>query len=141
MHKASRHIIDYCISHDIHTIIIGRNKGWKQECPFYKNQKQHFVQLSFFRFIEMLQYKAEDYGITVILTEERYTSGTSFLDNEDPIKACYRKSRRIHRGLFVSNYGIPINADINAAYQMMKKAFPEIRDRGCVFQPAVVGLQ
>ena len=32
----------------------------------------------------------------------------------------YDKTRRIERGLFKSNSGILINADINAAYQMMK---------------------
>ena len=58
------------------------------------------------RFIEMIQYKAETVGINVILTEESYTSGTSFLDNEKPVKANYNKSRRVHRGLFISNNGI-----------------------------------
>ena len=32
----------------------------------------------------------------------------------------YKKSRRIKRGLFRSNAGIFINADVNAAYQIMK---------------------
>ena len=43
------------------------------------------------RFIEMLQYKAQNVGINVVLTEESYTSGTSFLDEESPIKANYNK--------------------------------------------------
>ena len=30
------------------------------------------------------------------------------------------KTRRIHRGLFRSNTGNYINADVNAAYQIMK---------------------
>ena len=36
----------------------------------------------------------------------------------------YNKDRRIHRGLFISNQDIHINADVNAAYQIMKKVFP-----------------
>ena len=60
-------------------------------------------------------------GIEVIIVEERYTSGTSYLDNEMPIKDKYNKARRIKRGVFKSNNGIFINADVNAAYQIMKK--------------------
>ena len=65
-----------------------------------------------------------------IKTEESYTSGTSFLDNELPIKENYNKNRRVYRGLFVSNTGIKINADVNGAYQIMKKAFPNVFSDG-----------
>lgn len=74
--------------------------------------------------IEMIQYKAQEAGINVILTEESYTSGTSFLDYETPVKWNYNKARRIYRGLFVSTGGIKLNADINASYQILKKVFP-----------------
>ncbi|MDE5753575.1 MAG: IS200/IS605 family accessory protein TnpB-related protein [Oscillospiraceae bacterium] len=84
LHKASRYIIDYCLKHDIHTIVIGKNKEWKQNVNLSKRVNQHFVQIPFARFIEMIQYKAEEQGIAVILTEESYTSGTSFIDNEAP---------------------------------------------------------
>ena len=78
----------------------------------------------------MVQYKAQNVGVNFILTEESYTSGTSFLDNEEPVKANYNKTRRIHRGLFVSNKGIKINADANGAYQIMKKVFPNAYANG-----------
>ena len=71
----------------------------------------------------MLTYKAQQVGIAVIVTEESYTSGTSYIDNEVPIKDNYDKSRRKHRGLFVSNKGIAINADVNGAYQILKKMY------------------
>ena len=74
----------------------------------------------------MVQYKAQNMGITVVLTEESYTSGTSFLDNELPIKENYNKKRRVTRGLFVSNKGTKINADVNGAYQILRKIFPEV---------------
>ena len=72
----------------------------------------------------MVKYKAEDVGINVVVTEESYTSGTSFLDNELPCKEYYNKSRRIFRGLFKSNKGILINADVNGSYQIIKKVTP-----------------
>ena len=77
-------------------------------------------------FINQLRYKCENNGIRFITTEESYTSGTSFLDNEEPIKENYNRSRRIQRGLFKSNNGTLINADVNGAYQIMKKVFPNI---------------
>ncbi|WP_295633640.1 zinc ribbon domain-containing protein [uncultured Mitsuokella sp.] len=82
---------------------------------------QHFVQIPFARFIQMLQYKAESAGIQVILTEESYTSDTSFLDNECLTKEFYNKNRRVHRGLFRANDSRTINADVNGAFQIMKK--------------------
>lgn len=61
--------------------------------------------------------------------EESYTSGTSFLDEENPIKENYNKNRRIQRGLFKSNSGLLINSDVNGSFQIMKKAFPNAISR------------
>ena len=141
LHKASRYIINYCVKNNIHTIVIGKNKEWKQNSKLSKKVNQNFVQIPFARLIEMIQYKAEEKGIAVMLTEESYTSGTSFIDNEEPVKENYNKARRIYRGLFVSNKGIKINADLNGAYQILKKVVPEIRwNRGCVLHPFVVNV-
>ena len=124
MHKAGKYLIDYALVNHFNTIVIGNNKEWKQKSAMSKIVNQSFVGIPHRRFIEMVQYKAQNAGLNVILTEESYTSGTSFLDNEDPVEADYNKARRIHRGLFVSNNGIKINADVNGAYQIMKKVFP-----------------
>lgn len=140
MHKASRYLVNYCVQHSINTIIIGKNAGWKQDVKMHKPEKQTFVQLPFARFIEMIQYKAEEKGVAVILTEESYTSGTSFIDDEAPEKGYYNKARRIHRGLFQSNAGLLINADVNGAYQIMKKVVPIKWDRGCALHPVVVTM-
>lgn len=140
LHKASRKIINYCLDHDICTMVIGKNKEWKQEVNMGKKNNQNFVQIPFVRFIEMIQYKAEEQGIAVVLTEESYTSGTSFIDGESPTKDNYNKSRRIKRGLFKSNNGILINADLNGAYQILKKVFPIKWDRGCALHPVVVNI-
>ena len=68
----------------------------------------------------MITYKAKLLGIEVKIVRESYTSGTSYLDGEQPDVSCYNKSRRIRRGLFRSNTGVYINADVNAAYQIIK---------------------
>jgi putative transposase len=141
LHKASKKVLDYCVENDINTIIIGKNKLWKQDSHLGKKTNQNFVQIPFAQLIQMIQYKAENLGITTILTEESYTSGTSFIDGELPIKENYNKSRRKYRGLFFSNAGLSINADLNGAYQIIRKVFPIKWDRGCVLHPFVVNLK
>jgi putative transposase len=131
-HKASKMIIDYCVSNNIDTIVIGKNDTWKQNCNMQKKVNQIFVQIPYENFIKMIKYKGQDIGITVIENEESYTSGTSFLDNETPIKENYNKNRRKFRGLFISNKGIKINADCNGAYQIMRKVFPKAFTNGIV---------
>ena len=130
MHKASKFLVEYAIANSLNTIVIGNNKEWKQKSSMSKRINQSFVGIPHMRFIQMIQYKAQNVGLNAILTEESYTSGTSFLDNEMPIKANYNKSRRVQRGLFVSNNAIKINADVNGAYQIMKKVFPKVNSDG-----------
>lgn len=139
MHKASKEIIDYCLEHNVSQIIVGHNKLQKQE-----SKLKNFVAIPIFRLIELIKYKAEYQGIEVIETEESYTSITSYLDKEEPIKDNANKARREHRGLFVSNKGKKINADVNSAYQIMKKVIGDkvIKPigKGSVFIPRKVTM-
>lgn len=139
MHKASKEIIDYCLEHNVKQIIIGHNKLQKQE-----SKLKNFVAIPTFRLIELIKYKAEYQGIEVIETEESYTSITSYLDKEEPIKDNADRFRRIHRGLFVSGKGKRINADVNSAYQIMKKVIGDkvIKPigKGSVFIPKKVTM-
>lgn len=142
MHCASKWIINYCIEHNVGTIVVGKNNKWKQECGMGKFINQRFVQIPYEMFISKLRYKCEDFSIQFIENEESYTSGTSCLDNELPVKENYNKDRRIHRGLFVSNKGTKINADVNAAYQIMKKVFSNITNEivGEHLHPVIINL-
>ena len=124
LHNASKTVVKFCVDNNIDTVVIGKNDGWKQESNMGKRNNQNFVQIPYETFINQIKYKCENYGIKTILTEESYTSGTSFLDNELPTKQNYNKSRRITRGLFKSNKGVEINADLNGAYQIIRKVFP-----------------
>jgi len=130
IHNASKRVITYCKSLNIDTIVIGLNKTWKQDIVMNDKAVQHFVYIPYDKFISQLQYKCFDNNIKLITTNESYTSGTSFLDNETPIKANYNKSRRIKRGLFKSNKGILINSDINGSLQIIKKVFPNVFEDG-----------
>ena len=143
LHKASRYIIDFALENQINTIVIGNNKNWKQSSSLGKRTNQAFVSIPHQKLIDKICYKAQLCGIQVILTEESYTSGTSFLDSELPEKVYYNKKRRVRRGLFVSNKGFKINADVNAAFQIMKKVFPNVFTdgiEGVVLHPVRVGI-
>jgi putative transposase len=126
MHTASKRIIQYCLNNQIDTLVVGYNAGWKQEANIGKINNQKFVGIPYDMFVGQLEYKCEDVGMRLVKIEEAYTSGTSFLDGELPIKENYNKCRRIHRGLFKSNNGVLINADVNGAYQIMRKALPNL---------------
>lgn len=139
MHCISKYVVDWCVLYGIDTLIVGHNNNWKQE----NKGMQNFTYIPYELFIQMLAYKCENNGIKFIENEEAYTSGTSFLDNEDTIKENYNKERRVYRGLFVSNDGKKINADVNGAYQIMKKVIPDVFSKGIEgagLHPTIINL-
>lgn len=124
LHVSSRRIVDHLVAHGIGTLVIGKNDGWKQEVNKGKVNNQNFVTIPHARFIEMLTYKCELVCIKVITHNESHTSKCSFLDNE-PI--CHQEryaGKRIKRGLFRSATGKLINADLNGALNIIRKAIP-----------------
>jgi len=132
MHSASRWIIEDLVAHGIGTLVIGKNDGWKQEANMGKRTNQNFVAIPHARFIQMLAYKAELAGITVILTEESYTSKASFLDRDPlPIRQPDDKTKhtfsgkRIKRGLYRTADGTLINADCNGSGNIIRKVAPD----------------
>ncbi|AKB74350.1 hypothetical protein MSLAZ_1089 [Methanosarcina lacustris Z-7289] len=93
-----------------------------------RKTNQMFVQLplaKLIEIIEMIQYKAQEVNIEVILQEESHTSKCSFLDNEPVEHRAKYVGRRVKRGLFKSATGIIINADVNGALNIIRKATPK----------------
>ena len=62
---------NHCLAYDVGHIVIGVNEEWKQEVNLGKRNNQNFVMLPHGKFVEMIRYKAEDYGIWVTVREER----------------------------------------------------------------------
>lgn len=121
LHKSSKQIIDYLKQNNITKLVIGKNDNWKQNINIGKKNNQNFVNVPHAKFIEILTYKAQKEGIKVTITEESYTSKTSFLDNELPKKQNKYAGKRVKRGLFKSSNGIKVNADLNGALQILTK--------------------
>lgn len=115
-------------------------KDWKQNCNMGKVNNQNFVSIPFEKLISMIQYKCEEVGIKVIVTEESYTSKTDHYSDE---AMCHHENymgKRIKRGLFRSASGKMINADLNGAIGILRKVVGErlwqIADRGVVGTPS-----
>lgn len=133
-HEASKRIVKFALNHELNTIIVGKNKGQKRSSNMGKRNNQNFIGIPHQKIIEMIKYKANLVGIAVIQHSEAYTSQTSFLDGEAPINSNGNKARqrrglmpvkrRIKRGLFRSNNGTLINADVNGALQILRKVVP-----------------
>ena len=121
LHQTASAIVKKFILLGISKVVIGHNNGWKQNINLGKRNNQNFVQIPFGRFIEILTYKCTRVGIEAITGEESYTSKCSFLDNESVKKHEVYMGKRVKRGLFMSSDGTLINADVNGAYNIMKK--------------------
>lgn len=139
MHKASRFIVNYCIEHHISTIVIGNNKDWKQNCNMGKRNNQNFVSIPFEKLISQIQYKAEEVGVKVIVTEESYTSKTDHHAGEEMCHHDTYLGKRIKRGLFRSATGKILNADLNGAIGILRKvigeSYMQVINRGEVATP------
>lgn len=129
MHQIARYIINYCITHNIGTIVIGQNKQWKTGINLGVKNNYTFCMLSHTQLITRIQEKAKLYGIDVVIIEEAYTSKSSFLDNDyipsfDGSEHQFSGKRKT-RGCYISKDGIQINADVNGASNIIRKAIPD----------------
>jgi len=148
LHKASRYVVDYCVSNNLGTLVIGHNEGWKQDINIGKVNNQKFVNIPHSVLIEQIKYKAYELGISVIVREESYTSKASALDNDmipnhgDKVIPQF-SGRRVKRGLYKSKQGM-LNADVNGALNILRKETGDALDvlacRGCVSQPVLITL-
>lgn len=121
-HKVSRLVVAWCVDHNIGMVVVGYNENWKQKISIGKQNNQNFVQIPFGKLIQQIEYKAEEKGIELRKQEESHTSKCSFLDDE-PVEHHKRYiGKRIKRGIFRTVKGILINADVNAGYNIIKKA-------------------
>lgn len=127
--KTARYIINYCIEHDIGTLVIGYNEDFKRRVKMGRRNNQTFAQISFGDLRITFRNLCERYGMDYIEQEESYTSKSSFLDDdvlpkyipEQPYKGSF-KGKRVKRGLYRTSNGTHLNADVNGAANILRKA-------------------
>ena len=121
-------LIEILKNEKISKLVVGYNKGWKQNINIGSKNNQNFLNIPFRKILDILKYKLEDNGIEYKEQEESYTSKASYLDNDDiPIykeetKEIKFSGRRIKRGIYKSKQGNIINADLNGALNILKKS-------------------
>ena len=140
LHKSSRYIVNECLKQDIGTIIIGKNENWKQDINIGSKNNQSFVNIPHSTFIKMIEYKSKLLGISVILTNESYTSKCSFIDNEPLVKQSNYLGKRVKRGLFKSANGIKINADVNGSLNIARKVIPNVDINNLILTKGIEGI-
>lgn len=145
IHKVSRYIIDFCKDNNIGSIVIGLNKGWKQNINLGKKTNQKFVDIPFSKLIDKIAYKGKLIGINVVTIEESYTSKIDHLAFEPLKKQDIYLGKRKKRGLFQSSIGKLLNADINGAIGIGRKVFGDsyvnrIISSGFAFNPVKVNI-
>lgn len=145
IHKISRYIVNYCVDNNIGSLVVGLNKGWKQEINLGKKTNQKFVEIPFSRLIDKISYKCKLVGISFYLSEESYTSKVDHLAFEGLEKHDVYLGKRKQRGLFQSSVNKLINADINGAIGIGRKVFGDsyvnrIIDSGLAFNPIRVNI-
>ena len=124
----SNRLIDLLVKEGISTLVIGHNKNWKDKINIGKVNNQNFVNIPFNKVINIIKYKLEDHGIKCIEQEESYTSKASFLDNDNiptfnEVNEKHTFSgKRITRNLYQTKNNQIIDADLNGALNIMKKA-------------------
>lgn len=102
-------------------IIIGYNVNWKTGTSMGKKNNRAFYEIPYCRLLNKLKFKMLQVGSEIIINEESYTSKCDALSFEQVKNQKNYAGTRIKRGLFKSSTGVIINADINAAINIMRK--------------------
>lgn len=129
INKTCRYIINYCLTNDIGTLVIGYNQSFQCKANLGKRNNQIFTQLPFGKIREKLEYLCKRYNINYVMQEESYTSKASFFDddelptyNMDNPQTYEFSGKRIKRGLYQTKNNYLFNADCNGALNILRKS-------------------
>ena len=146
MNKLSSALLQYLQKHEVTQLVLSKNLSFAKTAgtiELRKKTKQNFYQIPFGKFLNLIEEKAFHYGISITNIDEAYTSKTSSLTadvnqvkqmaaNKEPVTSNELngvrgvKNQKLTRGLFRDNIlNTIIHADINAAVNHIKVAFPD----------------
>jgi IS605 OrfB family transposase len=122
IHKAAKLIMDHAIQQHVKLIVIGYNDTFKDE-RLSDTYNQWTKSIPIARLRDRLVCLANQFGIETKVINEAYTSKASYLNQDEMVKGEF-SGIRVKRGLYKSKNGILINADQNAALNMIRKGNP-----------------
>jgi putative transposase len=129
MHRATAMVVKTCLEHNISKVVVGDVTKSLDSINLGKKTNQNFVNLALGQFVDKLSYKLGSHGIILEVTNESYTSKASFLDGDKMPKTYNPKAiqkpvfsgRRVKRGLYKAADGTLLNADVNGAFNILRK--------------------
>lgn len=144
---AAKKIVNYCVNNKIGNIVVGYNDGFQSRSNLGRVNNQNFVMIPLGRLKNRIEYLCNQYGINFVQQEESYTSKASFFDNDkmpkwnpqNPEDAKF-SGKRVCRGLYITSTKTKINADVNAALNILRKSnltdLTVLQARGAVSSPS-----
>jgi IS605 OrfB family transposase len=138
INKTARFVINWCLNHNVGTVVFGWNQRSKDSIELGKKNNQEFVQIPTAKLKNRIQQLCEQYGIRFIETEESYTSKASFLDNDflpifgekpegwEPSGKRGKKNDGLGRGQYQTKNGDRINSDCNGAANILRKVSSQL---------------
>ena len=129
LHKASKHIINYCLKENIDNIIIGdietkklitkkeefKELNYKQKKVAHSRNKSTQNEGLLSRFKSFINYKALNKGINVVMVNEAYTSQTNCLTGIRNLSSDL-SHRKVNLG-----HDFIVDRDLNSAVNIAKK--------------------
>lgn len=129
-------IITTCIKNNISELVLGYNTNWsgaklqpykrsllrKNKVNLGKKTNDAFYKIPYRKLISKLFNKGQEKGILIRENEEAYTSKCDALSFEEIIFHDKYLGKRQKRGLFQSSTNHLINADVNGAINILRKA-------------------
>jgi len=131
---------------DCKKVIVGYNPGWKNKVKMGRKNNRSFCEIPYRKLIDKLRDKLEKNNQKLIIINEAYTSKCDALALEEICRHTKYSGKRVKRGLFKSETGKLINADLNGAINIMRKYLESKEDpmeevKGkCLFNPIVVKI-
>ena len=131
----ANHVLNFCLENNVSKLALGKTKGWKQNYDKGKENNQNFIQIPYTSLYQKITNNLTKHGIEVIEQEESYTSQASALDLDhipvygDNVPENSFSGRRYgkHNRLYKTSNSITINADMNGALNILRKAFPDVK--------------
>ena len=116
---------------NVSRVVVGHNIEQKQASKLRGHASEHYQKIEYSRIRDRLRRWCGILRWDYVETEESYTSKASAVDNDDvPVyeeskRGSYRFSgKRVRRGLYRAASGVLLNADVNGALNIWRKATP-----------------
>lgn len=125
--KAAKLFIERCLANNVGIVGFGWNSGFKDAIKLGRKSNQSFTQLPLAKLRDAIKNLCILNNILFYEIDESYSSKSSFLDGDllplygaKPISYKF-SGRRIRRGLYKSQFGICVNADIHGAVNLIRR--------------------